>query len=300
MRNPFSNSSLRDLALLVSRPSRKIVLDEIARLNKEIARQSAEISRLNKRMDEMVGRVGAVGDGLRKNREQLASYLPPRRFESFDIVHFARLQAAESSAKFFNEHLYFKPTFETAEDLINHSLSLIEGPVVLPLEFGVFSGRTINAIAERLGSEVSVFGFDSFEGLPETWRCNFQQGHFAVDKLPEVRPNVELIRGWFNDTLPDFRDRVMGEGKTNFIHFDCDLYSSTRTIFTVLANHIASDAVFVFDEFFNYPGWQQHEYRAFKEYLAESGFGFEFIGCVPIHQQVAIRLHADAEGSPRI
>jgi hypothetical protein len=36
------------------------------------------------------------------------------------------------------------------------------------LEFGVASGRTINYISNFTNDK--VYGFDSFEGLPEKWR----------------------------------------------------------------------------------------------------------------------------------
>src|SRR3954466_12976205 len=45
----------------------------------------------------------------------------------------------------------------------------------LVCEFGVFQGRTISYLARRIPSRI-VFGFDSFEGLPENWRGRFIQG----------------------------------------------------------------------------------------------------------------------------
>lgn len=328
MRNPFTKTALRDLILRVSNPGRRIILDDINRLRAEIqggearaAEMRAELNRareeigaLHIAMVEIAGRIGAlqeveqrttgrlrdgfdsVQETLRQNHEDLAPYLPRRRHESFDVGHFARLRAAETSADLFSAYLYDKPVFDRAEDLIAHCLGLLNGQIRLPLEFGVFSGRTINAIADILGPEITVYGFDSFEGLPETWRSNFCEGHFAMANLPEVRPNIRLVKGWFNDVLPSFRDDVMGKARTNFIHVDCDLYSSTRTILADLADHIADDAILVFDEYFNYPGWEQHEYRAFMEYLKASGRSFDYLGSVPVHQQVAVRLRPSAKG----
>jgi hypothetical protein len=39
----------------------------------------------------------------------------------------------------------------------------------LVLEFGVWSGRTIDLVADRVGPSRTVHGFDSFEGLPQEW-----------------------------------------------------------------------------------------------------------------------------------
>jgi len=70
------------------------------------------------------------------------------------------------------------------------------------MEFGVFKGSTVNYIADQINGQ--IFGFDSFEGLPEDWRESFEKGTFKVDMLPRVRQNVTLIKGWFNESLPVF------------------------------------------------------------------------------------------------
>jgi len=49
-------------------------------------------------------------------------------------------------------------------------------------------------------------------------------------------------------------------------------------------------AVIVFDEYFNYPGWKQGEYKAFMEFLEKTGYAFEFIGYNRNEEQVAVIL----------
>ncbi|MTH34661.1 class I SAM-dependent methyltransferase [Paracoccus limosus] len=267
-------------------------LDQMARsLGEGAAASSLQVAgEIAETRAELRSGLGTVLDEARGRNRQIDGYLPGRRYESFDVAFLARIRAGLSSADFFNTHLYALPVFDSDEALIRHCLVQLGTSIRLPLEFGVFSGRTISAIAEALGPDIAVYGFDSFEGLPETWRAEFQQGHFARTELPEVPASVHLIKGWFNQTLPGFRDTVMGQGQTNFIHMDCDLYSSTRTVLEVLEHHIAPDAIIVFDEFFNYPGWEQHEIRALTEFCDRTGRRYEFIGCVPLHQQVAIRF----------
>ena len=69
----------------------------------------------------------------------------------------------------------------------------------LYLEFGVYKGGSINFISSILPDEI-IYGFDSFEGLPEDWRYDLQKGGFNVDgNLPPVNKNVRLIKGWFNE-----------------------------------------------------------------------------------------------------
>jgi hypothetical protein len=156
----------------------------------------------------------------------------------------------------------------------------------LVCEFGVYSGNTINHISSLTSR--TVYGFDSFEGLPERWRDGFGKGHFEVTSLPKVRPNVSLIKGWFSNTLPEFikeHDESVG-----FLHVDCDLYSSTKTIFEFLESRIHPGCIIVFDEYFNYPDWENGEYRAFQEFIARTGLKYEYIGYNRRHEQVAVKI----------
>jgi predicted O-methyltransferase YrrM len=247
-------------------------------------------SLLNKNIDVyhhdqsvLSNRLSDVAEKLDSLRE---SYFPGQMNESFDVRFLARLEAGMSSAKFFNEHLYDKLAVQSDLDLLRACAKNIK-PEDLVLEFGVFSGRTINALAEYL-PDSKMWGFDSFEGLPETWRNDYTKGTFKVDKLPDVRSNVNLIEGWFDDTLPKFLEQ--NKGQVGFLHVDCDLYSSTKTVLSLLRDRFKNGSVIVFDEYFNYPGWEQHEYKAFAEFIFETGFDFEYVGCNPRHQQVAVKL----------
>lgn len=155
----------------------------------------------------------------------------------------------------------------------------------LVLEFGVASGTTLNLIASCIGGE-PAFGFDSFEGLPEDWRPGFPRGMFGTappDKLP---PNASLVIGMFDDTLPAFLARE--QGPISLLHVDCDLYASTCSVLRHCAPRLREGSVIVFDEYFNYPGWRAHEFRAFQEFVAETGLGYEYVGVVPTDQQAAV------------
>ena len=158
---------------------------------------------------------------------------------------------------------------------------------MLSKEFGVFKGTSINFIATNKPNEI-IYGFDSFEGLPEDWTVASPKGTFSNHgKLPQVKENVRLIKGWFNETLPEF---VKAHPKPcAFIHVDCDLYSSTKTIFAELKNQIVSGTVIAFDEYFNYPGWQEGEYKAFMEFVAENNLEFEYIARTDF-EQVAVKI----------
>jgi hypothetical protein len=80
----------------------------------------------------------------------------------------------------------------------------------------------------------------------------------------------------FEETLPGFIEKHAGP--IAFMHIDCDLYSSTRVVFDHLAERIVPGTVILFDEYFNYPGWQFGEYKAFQELVRDRNLGYKIIG----------------------
>lgn len=159
----------------------------------------------------------------------------------------------------------------------------------LVLEFGVFSARSINYIASK--RNWIVHGFDSFEGLPEFWRDGFDKGHFKNKDMPNSSKNVRLHKGWFEHSIPKFLTETSdGEGRIAYLHIDCDLYSSTKTVLDKLGHLLSRGTVIVFDEYFNYHGWQEGEFKAFQEFIVESSFEYEYITFNNRHEQVAVVL----------
>jgi hypothetical protein len=202
-----------------------------------------------------------------------------------DIPFAADHEAARQSAKFVHEQMPTKQAFPHAHDTLEHALSLAPRGG-MALEFGVWTGTTLKIIStDREGQK--VFGFDSFEGLPEDWRSGFPAGHFTVDGLPDV-PGAELVVGWFDDTLPGFL--AEHPGPVDFLHVDGDLYSSAKTVLSLVGPRLREGSVVLFDEFFNFPGWQQHEYRAWMEYVEQTGIQFTYEGYTWNNEQVITRV----------
>ena len=195
--------------------------------------------------------------------------------ESRSIALARQHLAAERSARLVIERMPTVESFDSDFSLLEHSLQAAAEMDGLYCEFGVASGRTINFIAER-APDRTIHGFDSFEGLPQDWRSGFRKGTFRMDGLPAVRSNVELHQGWFNETLPAFVEQH--SGPVSFVHLDADLYSSTKTVLDLLGPRFVEGTVLQFDEYFNYPGWEQGEFRAFEEFVSRPGIGFEYIG----------------------
>lgn len=161
-------------------------------------------------------------------------------------------------------------------DTLAHVLAL--RPTGHAAEFGVASGRTLRMIAEAM----PVTGFDSFAGLPEDWRDGFPAGRFACP-VPDV-PGAEIVVGLFAETLPGWSPPA----PLGLVHIDCDLYASTATVLEHVGPLLHPGAFVVLDEYHGYPDADQHEARAWAEWVAANGVTFDVIGHGP--EQLAVRL----------
>lgn len=170
--------------------------------------------------------------------------------------------------------------------------------VTLPgafIEMGVCTGKTINFVA-ALNPEQRIWGFDSFDGLPEQWArpdIAVPQGTFRVNVdgwMPPVLHNVSLVKGMFHETLPPFKEQVLKSTPIAFLHVDCDIYASTKEIFDQLADNIVPGTVIVFDEFYNYPGAEEHEFKAFQEFLDRTGKKADYIAFNQCFEQAVARI----------
>ena len=157
----------------------------------------------------------------------------------------------------------------------------------LTLECGVYFGRSLNLIAGQTGGP--VHGFDSFQGLPEAWKADEGAGAYSTaGRLPAVAPNVTLHVGWFDEVLPGFF--ATHPGPIRLLHIDCDLYSSTRTVLAAAGPRLVAGSVLVFDDLLCYPGFEQHELRAFEEYAQSTGLRWELLAATLLGREVAIRI----------
>ena len=168
-------------------------------------------------------------------------------------------QVTEDSQLYQQQHMVGVPSY--ASDLrLHRAVSPLVRQGGLMLEFGVARGRSIRHWAEIFPTH-DIYGFDGFEGIYEPWN-NLPAGTFA-QQPPRVPPNVKLVVGRFDQTLPKWTQ--CHPGPISLLHIDCDLYQATRDIFDHIGDRIVSGTVIVFDEYWNYPGWQQHEFRAWQE-----------------------------------
>ena len=139
---------------------------------------------------------------------------------------------------------------------------------LLIVEAGIGYGDTftyLTCIAEKLN--LKIIGFDSFCGFPEPktdkdqrkeggptkkgqWNINSKKAierkliNSGISKS-FIKNNVELVKGYFEDTLPSFDKNQ----KIIFLHLDVDLYSSYKTCLENLWNSVVYKGMVVFDEY---------------------------------------------------
>lgn len=176
-------------------------------------------------------------------------------------------------------------SFATSRATLHHALDAapLEGPV---LELGVRHGTSLRILAERCAGP--VIGFDSFEGLPLPWYDHPAGAFTTAGELPEVPANVELVVGWFEDTLPRYLAR--GAPAPRLVHIDSDLYESARQALFALGPSLKPGCVVVFDEYFHNEGWRGDEHRAFVEASAAFGWRGRLLSASFVTGQAAFAL----------
>jgi len=159
-------------------------------------------------------------------------------------------------------------------------------------EFGVAAGisfisfvRILKALERGLGGleQRKVYGFDSFEGLPdlavqdtienvpaaqEMHKGGYahQEAYNDLVRFTQKETNTKLIKGWFNETVsPFFKENP--HTSLAFIHIDCDLYESTKSVLDQSWDRLSPGGIILFDEL-NHPDFPG-ETVAFREFFKE-------------------------------
>jgi hypothetical protein len=201
-----------------------------------------------------------------------------------------RLDAKRETVAYIKPHLKTAMLFADRYALLDFAVRKAKEakPKGLVCEFGVAGGKTLRFIAEKWGAK--VHGFDSFKGLPEDWTGTAEQaGRFDLKgKLPKLPGNAELHIGWFDRSVPPFLEQHPGEAA--LLHLDADLYSSTKTVLDLFHARIGVGTVLVFDEYYNYPNWREHEYKAFQEFIKERDGAYQYIGFSTLQGQAAVQI----------
>ena len=188
-------------------------------------------------------------------------------------------EATNDSAHYVKNFLPEVLLFDNKQSLWDYTIKKIE---VLSscdiLEFGCYKATSINYFANKLPNN-KFYGFDSFQGLPSDWfGQNIPMGTFDLKlNLPRVSKNVELIPGWFDESLPKFFEKNP-ELNTSFLHIDSDTYESACTVLIHARDHLKPGVFILFDEYLSYPNWENGEFLAWQEFCSENSIKYRYLG----------------------
>jgi hypothetical protein len=133
-------------------------------------------------------------------------------------------------------------------------------------EFGVAHGYLTNWWLERSSDPfIEWHGYDTFEGLPETFRTN-PSGAFSNDGVP---PQIKDERiswhiGTVEQQIESSRLLLMTQKQKVFL-FDLDLFLPSLHVWKVIEEHIRVGDLVYFDEAFD-----EAELRLINEYVLSS------------------------------
>lgn len=156
------------------------------------------------------------------------------------------------------------------------------------LEFGVYIGTSLacmyKAATDVGAGKVRIIGFDSFEGMPggveQEDGSRWHKGELYSDvKLTQQNltrlgvpiKNVELVPGWFQDSLTDAARSRLGLQTADIVMVDCVIELATRTALDFLLPLITDRTIVFFDDWAIFDLEQRGlgEKAAFEAWLAD-------------------------------
>ena len=164
------------------------------------------------------------------------------------------------------------------------------------VECGVWRGGCLGVmagVAKESGGR-PIWGFDSFEGLPEPGERDCSDAvayaggrgsgelstigrcvapiddvrRLPFDELGVPESDVQLVKGWFQDTLPE---RAADVGPIAVLRLDGDWYESTRVCLDHLFDVVQPGGFVILDDYGHWTGCRE----ATDEFLAERGLRVE-------------------------
>jgi hypothetical protein len=161
----------------------------------------------------------------------------------------------------------------------------IEGSVV---ECGVGKGRTFLMFAHLIQGKRQLWGFDSFEGFPEssaedvssqdaakgTWTDTSVKLIYkilSVAGIHDVR-NIHLVKGFFKNSLVHYDGKPIA-----LLHIDVDLYQSYVDVLETMIPFVAKDGYVLLDDYgeVKWPGAT----LAVDEFVEKNGYHLQKHPC---------------------
>jgi len=204
------------------------------------------------------------------------------RFEQFWKERIARDQRV-TIVPTFNKSTGKHPIWNIALNWLNANSS--SGTL---LELGTNNGGSLKYFVDHLPQTFRLVGFDCFEGLPESWDglpagsikgfggpvelwaddpqkrreivANLERG---IGFPPPPQPNVSIESGLFSESVTRYLSKNGWPDDLRLIHFDADLYISTRPILDTICGPLKYRYIILFDEFYS----ANHEFKAWREFV---------------------------------
>ncbi len=156
-------------------------------------------------------------------------------------------------------------TYNATKDILE---SDIQGDII---ECGVAEGGSallLSRLCQEKSNKRSIWLFDSFMGLPEPTNDDFISGKtgFHIRPLPKGsclgtiesvsellfikykldKSKINLIKGWFQDTLPIHNDKI---DNIAILRLDGDWYESTKCCLEYLYSKVVSGGYVILDDY---------------------------------------------------
>ena len=146
------------------------------------------------------------------------------------------------------------------------------------IELGVAWGYATNWWLTNSSKIVEWHGFDTFTGLPESWR-SYPKGYFSnngnTPLIEDVR--VKWHKGLVEDTISELSENLL-KNNNLLIFFDLDLFKPTIHCVNFLKKYFKSGDLLYFDE-----PHDEHESTIINFLLLEDDSRFKTISCTPCH-----------------
>jgi len=172
-------------------------------------------------------------------------------------------------------------------------------PFINYYEFGVGWGSTLKKFITALKIfcninkkdlySYHIFGFDSYEGLPEKegpkddskeWSkgsYSYSISEIEQKVLKRVinlkRNTIHFIKGFYEDSLTTELRNELSEYPPSIITIDCDYYSSTKIVLEWLRPMLYSGTLFYFDDMWSFHGHPNYGQPAAIREFNEIGEG---------------------------
>jgi len=211
------------------------------------------------------------------NYYRIKNYLTPSEFlRKTKLEIKIEEDLAEQTLKNFKEHfknsLLFRDKWEIRKYAIETALLNDLNNDYFYLELGVFKGRGANFFSRFVKK---LYAFDNFyEGLSEDWiGMHRPKGDMKLKKLPKLNSNVVPVVGMVEETLDEFLEK--NNPKINFVHLDMVTYSPTKFALEKIKPYLTKGAILIFNELYNFIGWQNGDYKALKEVFNDDEFEYK-------------------------